>query len=68
MYSEAEGGEYEVLGDFSAQDFKDLKENGFFNFKYADTVTKIYPAYAMLVNPLMGHDFILEKMKKENYD
>ena len=63
LYSEEEGGDFKVFGEWTSEMFVELKKKGYFEVKLKDrTITRIYPAFAALVKGVNNHDFRIDEI------
>lgn len=67
IYTLEDGGDYEVLPDFSINDFRKLVVNGYFDAYHVGVMppqyVRVYPAFAEHVSGIGNHDFAAEERR-----
>jgi len=62
LYTLAEGGEFNFLGDFTHKQYNKLIKDGYFEMHRGDIKERIYPYYTMRCNGTEDFDFILDEL------
>ena len=66
IYTQAEGGSFQVIGGWTLNMFKDLKEKKWFWLRKGAVMEKDSPAFATFVEGVDNWDFVLENLKEKN--
>lgn len=64
VYTIEEGGIFNIVNPWDKYKHKELLKVGYFEIKFGDFVTRIYPAFAGIIENFRGHDFRIDEINK----
>lgn len=63
IYTTEEGGDYQILGEWTLKEFQNLKNKRYFDLRLGDKTERIFPAFIALAKRVDSWDFILDEIK-----